>query len=106
VVTAVSFALAAAIGALIRHGVNRLGYAWRGTLAVNAMGSFALGALVASDVSATTLAVAGTGCCGSLTTFSMFSLETIEAHDATRLLIVVTTVVATVGAAALGYAAG
>ncbi len=103
-VTAVWFALAAAFGALVRHGVNQLGRGWQGTLLVNALGSFALGALVASDVSALVLTVAGTGCCGSLTTFSMFSLETIEAHDATRILIVGTMGAATVGAAALGYA--
>lgn len=102
--TAVWFALAAGAGALVRHGVNLLGRAWQGTLAVNVVGSFLLGALVASDPSASTLTVAGTGFCGSLTTFSMFTLEGVEAHDANRVVIVASTVVGCVASAAVGYA--
>ena len=98
------FVLAASGGALVRHGVNRLGFAWAGTLVVNVAGSFLLGLLIGSDVSEQTMLVAGTAGCGSLTTFSMFGLETVEAHGSARVSIVVATVAATVLAAALGYA--
>lgn len=102
--TAIWFALAAAFGALARHNVNQLGYGWKGTLGVNIIGSFALGALMSSGASTDLLTVVGTGGCGGLTTFSMFSLETVELHGAARLGIVSTTIAGTVGAAALGYA--
>lgn len=102
--TAIWFALAAAAGATTRHGINQLGRGWVGTLAINVIGSFALGALVAVDPSGSTITVVGTGWCGSFTTFSMFALETVEAHDAVRVRIVAATVAGSVAAAALGYA--
>ena len=102
--TAVWFCLAAGIGAVLRHGVNQLGYSWKGTLAVNVVGSFVLGALLASEPSHHVLTVVGTGGCGSLTTFSMFSLEAIEAHGSTRAQVVGATVAGSLVAAALGYA--
>lgn len=102
--TVVWFALAAAAGGLVRHGVNLLGRGWWGTLAVNVTGSFLLGVLAAADPSGDLLTVAGTGFCGALTTFSMFTLETVEAHDTTRLHVVAATVVGCVVAAAAGYA--
>lgn len=102
--TLVWFALAAAGAGLVRHGVNRLGYAWLGTLAINVAGSFALGLLLGSDLSDEVVTILGTAGCGSLTTFSMFALETVEARDRTRVTIVLGTVVATVLAAAIGWA--
>ena len=55
---------------------GRLGrsFPW-GTLAVNLIGAFLLGALVASNVGADTLRLAGTGLLGSFTTFSTWVLE-------------------------------
>lgn len=104
--TAVWFVVAAAAGGLVRHRVNLLGWSWRGTLAVNVVGSFVLGALAGGGASADMLLVAGTAGCGALTTFSMFALEAVEAHDAPRVRIVAVTVVGTIVAAAAGYAAG
>lgn len=104
--TAVWFALAAAAGAMIRHGVNLLGRAWLGTLAVNVAGALLLGYLLGSGASGDTVLVVGTAGCGSLTTFSTFALETVEARDATRIRIVAVMVVGTLAAAALGYALG
>lgn len=105
-VTAVWFAVAAVVGALLRDRVNRLGFGWRGTLAVNVVGSFLLGLLLASDQPADVVTVLGTGGCGALTTFSMFALEAVEADGAERVSIVVLTVAVTLAAAAAGYALG
>lgn len=104
--TALWFVLAAAAGAVARHQVNRLGTGWRGTMALNVVGAFALGLLVASDPGSTTLTVVGTGLCGSLTTFSTFALEFAEAPRRIRLVILVGTVALGLGAAALGYSLG
>lgn len=101
--TAMWFALAAAGGALIRHRVNLLGRAWLGTLAVNVAGALLLGYLLGSGASGDTVLVVGSAGCGSLTTFSTFALETVEARDLTRLHIVVVMIVSTLAAAAVGY---
>ncbi len=101
--TAVWFVVAAAGGAVARHQVNRLGTGWRGTMALNVVGAFALGLLVGSDASDATLTIAGTGLCGSLTTFSTFALEFAEAPRRIRLVILVGTVLLGLGAATLGW---
>jgi fluoride exporter len=105
-VTALWFVLAAAGGAMTRHQVNRLGTGWRGTMALNVVGAFALGLLVGSDAGDATLTVVGTGLCGSLTTFSTFALEFAEAPRRIRLVILVGTVALGLGAAALGFSLG
>lgn len=73
--TAVLFALAAAAGALGRLAVGVVACTWQALLVVNVVGSAALGAVVGSDASATTITVVGVGFCGALTTFSSFALE-------------------------------
>lgn len=100
---AVWFALAAAGGGLLRHGVNVLGRGWVGTLTVNVIGAFVLGFVLGAEVSDDVRLVVGTAACGSLTTFSTFALEAVEARDATRVRIVASTVGGTVAAAAAGY---
>ncbi len=104
--TAALFVLAAAGGSFVRHQVNRLGTGWRGTLWLNVLGAFALGWLLAADPSDDTRTVVGVGLLGSLTTFSTFSLEVVEAPRWHRLVIVTTTVVLGLGAAGLGHALG
>ncbi len=74
-----------AVGAVLRHAVYLAveGDAGvpRATLLVNVAGSFVLGALVAG---ATVDAVVflGVGVCGAFTTFSTFSVETVDALEA------------------------
>lgn len=61
-----------------RHGTT---FPW-GTLAVNVLGSLALGGLLAAasvgSIATPTLALLGTGICGGFTTFSSFGYETVR----------------------------
>lgn len=101
--TVLWFVLAAAAGGVGRHAVNHMGRAWIGTLAINVSGSFVLGVVLGSGASGDVVLVVGTAGCGSLTTFSTFALEAVEARDATRVGIVAATVVGTITAGAIGY---
>jgi len=104
--TAALFVLCAGAGAAIRHLVNHIGTGWRGTMALNVAGAFALGILLATDASSDTTTILGVGVLGSVTTFSTFSLEVAEAPRRHRLVIVGGTVGLGVAAAALGHAVG
>jgi fluoride exporter len=107
-------ALGAALGAPLRYLVDRAVQArhdsvfpW-GTFAVNVTGSCLLGGLTATaaHLPGPVLALAGTGLCGALTTYSTFGYETIRLlQDRARLYATfnaVASVVAGLGAAALG----
>lgn len=70
-----------AIGAILRHWVylrlpgDRFPMA---TLAVNAVGSFVFGAVIFAGATESTVLLLGTGICGSFTTFSTFSVDTVQ----------------------------
>mgnify|MGYP000215080001 CR=1 FL=1 len=49
-----------------------------GTLSVNVLGSFALGLLTFAGVTGDAALLVGVGACGSFTTFSSFSFETVR----------------------------
>lgn len=70
-----------ALGAIARHWVYRT-ITWEdlpaATLTVNVLGSFLFGLLVFAGVSESTLQLLGIGFCGSFTTFSSFSVETVQ----------------------------
>ena len=74
-------ALGAAMGAPARYvAAHYLDRAWHyGTLAVNVVGSFVLGVLTAHTADATTIALWGTGFCGGLTTYSSFTVQSVNA---------------------------
>ena len=112
--------LGAAVGAPGRYLVDRFVQSrhdavmpW-GTLCVNVIGSFLLGALtgVAVDqrVPEQVTLILGTGFCGALTTYSTLSYETLRLYeDGARLYAtanVVLSVVAGLAAALAGYGAG
>ncbi|MBX3132859.1 MAG: fluoride efflux transporter CrcB [Gemmatimonadaceae bacterium] len=107
-----------AFGSLLRFSVGRLlpvaaGTLPWSTLAINVLGSLALGALAGAgfdrpDASPALRAFLGVGLLGGFTTFSTFSLETVSLFHAGAPLRAVAyatlSVVASVGAAALGFA--
>lgn len=104
--TAAVFVVAAGAGGAGRHLVNRLGFGWRGTLAVNVVGSFLLGWLLAGEPSERLRTVVGTGGLGAFTTFSAFSLEAVEASPGSRAVIVTAGVAGGVVAAWCGHRLG
>jgi CrcB protein len=70
-----------AVGALLRHYVGGLVDVEEypaGTLTVNVLGSFALGLFTFVGLGDTWMLLLGTGMCGSFTTFSSFSFETVR----------------------------
>lgn len=112
--------LGAAVGAPGRYVVDRAVQArhdsvmpW-GTVLVNVAGSLVLGVLVglagARDVPEPVSLALGAGLCGALTTYSTFSYETLRlVEDGARLpaaLNIGVSLLAGLGAAALGYALG
>ena len=112
------FVVAAVIGAPLRYLVDgaigdRVGgaYPW-GTFVVNASGSLLLGLLTGLALyhgfPDTSKVILGTGFCGSYTTFSTFSFETVrlveEGETRTALRNALGTLVVCGGAAALGLA--
>ncbi len=70
-----------AIGAVLRYAVGQWLVSERfpfATLVVNVVGSFALGVVVFSGVEGDLLLFVGIGACGSFTTYSSFSVETVQ----------------------------
>lgn len=109
-------AAGAALGAPLRYLTDRFIQArhdsvfpW-GTLTVNVAGSLTLGLLVGARTGPAAMALAGTGFCGTLTTYSTFSYETLRlAQGGSRFYAIaniVANVVAGLGAAFLGLAIG
>jgi CrcB protein len=110
-------ALGAAVGAPARYMADRAiqsRFESRfpfGTLTVNLVASFVLGIMtgLGSSASVAMAALVGTGFCGSLSTYSTFSFETMrlsENNRRTALTYVVVSVVAGCGLAALGWWVG
>ena len=103
--------LGGAAGSILRHLVSlaasaalAAGFPW-GTLAVNAAGSAAIGALAALDVQGPTRLLLVTGLLGGFTTFSAFSLETAQLWQRAPWLAALY-VAASLGGGLAGFAAG
>jgi len=119
-VTVLGVMVAGACGAVLRYLVDhtvqrRAGSDFPlGTLVINVTGSLVLGILAGSalhhGISATWLAVAGTGLLGSYTTFSTFTFDSVRLAETDRwglsLLNVAVTIALGLGTAALGLALG
>ena len=70
------------LGALARHLLGeRIDTRTVDTLAVNVLGRFVLGLLVAVPVADSLLLLFGTGFCGAFTTFSTFAFETVRLFE-------------------------
>lgn len=108
--------LGAAVGAPLRYVVghrfdrhlveDRDGLAslpW-GTLAVNLVGSFALGVLTGLALSEEATTLLGAGFCGGLTTYSAFAVHSHDLGPSRGTLNVLLTVPLALAACALGYA--
>jgi CrcB protein len=99
-VTILLVALGAAVGAPLRYLASV--FPW-GTFTVNVAGCALLGFLAALPAGSGTMALAGTGFCGALTTYSTFGYETLRlAEDRARTLALIN--VAASVAAGLGAA--
>lgn len=78
--------LGGALGAVLRYAVGELltdldAPVSASTLAVNTLGTFALGLLTFAGAGEEALLLLGTGTCGAFTTFSSFSMETVQAWE-------------------------
>lgn len=111
-------ALGALVGAPLRYVTDRAmqslhgsQFPW-GTLIVNVAASLLLGGVAGASmhVSPTTAALVGTGFCGALSTYSTFSYETMRLAGVGfrfyALTNVVLSLLAGIGAAALGWTIG
>ena len=99
--------VAGALGAVLRFLVVRLVPTPWAVLVVNVVGSFVAGVLIGAT-SGDLRVILLTGFCGGLTTFSSFTVETVqlvlEGSSKKALLSVGLNLVLGIGAAALGYA--
>jgi len=94
------------IGATARHVVGLRIDGRRSVVAVNALGSLALGGAFAAPVgSAATLLVA-TGVCGAFTTFSSFAVETVSTARGGEAEVAVGFAAANLAAALVAFLAG
>lgn len=81
-------ALGGATGSMLRYLTSVLALEWLGaafpwgTLAVNAVGSFAIGAMAGADVEGGARLLLVTGMLGGFTTFSAFSLDAAKLWEA------------------------
>ena len=113
--TLIAIAFGGACGAVFRYAVVSLvawwgGHVW-GTVLVNLVGSFAIGAIVASASDTSWFESFGrpflvVGVLGAFTTFSAFSLDAVHLYDAGRSLTALTYIVATVVGCLLAAKAG
>ncbi|WP_144905351.1 fluoride efflux transporter FluC [Halobellus captivus] len=95
------------LGALGRYAVDvALGGGRRSTLAVNVLGSVALGALVASAPADAMLALVGTGFCGAFTTFSSFAVNVVRAGTEGQAELAAVDAIGTLAAALVGVGIG
>lgn len=110
-VAALAVAAGGALGAFLRTGLSRaVARDWFpvGTLAVNVIGSFALGLLTGFAPGESLRLFVGEGICGAFTTFSSFSVETVRlvegGHRRRAVLNVTLTLVLGLSSAAMGFA--
>ncbi|ERG95279.1 MAG: integral membrane protein possibly involved in chromosome condensation [Haloquadratum walsbyi J07HQW2] len=92
--TPVLVGVGGSLGAICRFGVDRtVTTGHRSIIAVNIIGSAALGAVLAMPLTASAIAIFGTGVCGAFTTFSSHAVslaDTIEEGNYLRVGINIT----------------
>ncbi len=98
-----------AIGAVLRYGVGQYVSNERfpfATLTVNVLGSFLLGLITFAGAGSDTLLLVGVGICGSFTTYSSFSVETVRLWETGSRLRASIYALGTLGSCLLAVAAG
>jgi fluoride exporter len=110
--------LGGGLGAMLRHGVNRLGMAWLGpsfpwnTLFVNVAGGLLMGLFISvfayrgEHFSQPMQLFLTTGILGGFTTFSAFTLDTVRLWQSGQVLVAGGYVAGSVGLAIVGLSAG
>ena len=78
-IAAVLVGLGGSAGAVSRHAVGLRIDGRRSVVAVNALGSLALGVLLSAPIGSRMALFAAVGFCGAFTTFSSFAVETVSA---------------------------
>ena len=66
------------LGAVARHAVGLRIEGRRSVVVVNALGSLALGAVLAAPIGSPATLLVAVGACGAFTTFSSFAVETVS----------------------------
>ena len=95
-----------ALGAVSRHAVGLRVEGRRSVLLVNALGSFALGAVSAGAVGSTPALLLGVGFCGAFTTFSSFAVGTVRAASETGVRAAATVAASNFAAALVAFLLG
>jgi CrcB protein len=101
-------ALGASVGAPLRYVLAHVldGRLHWGTMLVNVVGSFLLGAFSALALSESRFALLGTGFCGGLTTYSAFAVHTHDRGPRLGSAYAVLTIGLSLGACAVGFVVG
>jgi CrcB protein len=110
-VSALAVGLGGAAGAVTRFAVgSAVERRAVDTVAVNVLGSFLLGAVLAAGLSGSLELAAAVGFCGAFTTFSSFAVETVrlaeDGQTVGTLVYAVGTLLAALAAALVGSAVG
>lgn len=94
------------VGAIARHVVGLRIAGRRSVVAVNALGSLALGAVLAAPVGSAAALLFGAGFCGAFTTFSSFAVETVSTAAEGEADVAVGFAVASLAAALVAFLVG
>ncbi|WP_280587034.1 CrcB family protein [Halorubrum sp. Boch-26] len=94
------------LGATARHAVGLRIEGRRSVVAVNALGSLALGGVLAAPVGSAATALLAVGFCGAFTTFSSFAVETVSTATGGEADIAIGFAVANLVAALSAFLAG
>ncbi|MFC5727385.1 MULTISPECIES: fluoride efflux transporter FluC [Nocardioides] len=103
--TALLVALGSGVGSVLRYVLGQRfdGTRHTGTLTANTTASLLLGACVGWSLDGSTLAIAGAGFCGGLSTYSSLMVQARDLGGVRGAVYAVATVLLGLGACALGY---
>lgn len=103
---AVLVGIGGSLGAMSRHAVGLRIDGRRSVVVVNALGSLALGGLLAAPIGSDATLLAAVGFCGAFTTFSSFTVEAVSTADAGEVRPAIGFAIVTLLAALVAFLAG